>query len=48
MNKHTGGEALTVNLKPTAKAPGEVKVVHQLNQPTEASSFPGYSPSSPF
>ncbi|CAG04623.1 unnamed protein product, partial [Tetraodon nigroviridis] len=43
MNKHSGGEALNINLKPMAKPPVDIKVVHHLNQPMEDSSFPGYN-----
>ncbi|XP_036934162.1 pro-epidermal growth factor [Acanthopagrus latus] len=33
VNKHRGGEPLVVNIKPMAKPPLEIKVVHPLNQP---------------
>lgn len=33
INKYTGGEAVSVNIKPMAKPPVEIKVVHNLNQP---------------
>ncbi|KAM9356664.1 pro-epidermal growth factor [Symphorus nematophorus] len=43
VNKHTGGEAVNVNIKPMAKPPADIKVVHPLNQPMadSQSSFPG-------
>ncbi|XP_068182287.1 pro-epidermal growth factor [Antennarius striatus] len=42
-DKHTGGESRNVNIKPMAKPPVDVKVVHLLNQPMEdpQSSIPG-------
>lgn len=45
VNKYTGGEPLNVNKKQMAKPPGDIKVVHPLNQPMadSQSSFPGYS-----
>uniref|UniRef100_A0A671YI11 Epidermal growth factor n=1 Tax=Sparus aurata TaxID=8175 RepID=A0A671YI11_SPAAU len=33
VNKHSGGELKIVNVKPMAKPPLEIKVVHPLNQP---------------
>lgn len=48
VNKRTGGEAQDVNLKPMAKPPVDLKVVHHLNQPMADSSFPGYNPSQAF
>ncbi|KAM3612867.1 uncharacterized protein V6R79_015905 [Siganus canaliculatus] len=43
VNKYTGGEPLNVNIKPMAKPPVDIKVVHLLNQPMAdfQSSFPG-------
>ena len=43
INKSTGGEAVNVNLKPMAKAPIDIKVVHFLSQPMAdtPSSIPG-------
>ena len=43
VNKHTGGEPLSVNIKPMAKPPVDIKVVHPLNQPMadSQSSLPG-------
>lgn len=33
IHKYAGGEAVSVNIKPMAKPPVEIKVVHDLNQP---------------
>ncbi|XP_035525395.1 pro-epidermal growth factor [Morone saxatilis] len=43
VNKHTGGESLSVNIKPMAKPAVDIKVVHPLTQPMadSQSSFPG-------
>ncbi|TMS17199.1 Pro-epidermal growth factor [Larimichthys crocea] len=43
INKYTGGEPLNVNIKPMAKPPVNIMVVHPLNQPMadSESSFPG-------
>ncbi|XP_056898300.1 pro-epidermal growth factor isoform X2 [Takifugu flavidus] len=41
VNKQTGEETLKVNIKPMAKAPVDIKVVHHLNQPMADSSAPG-------
>lgn len=41
VNKHTGEETLKVTIKPMAKAPVDIKVVHHLNQPMADSSAPG-------
>ncbi|XP_076595958.1 pro-epidermal growth factor [Chaetodon auriga] len=43
VNKYAGGQPLNVNIKPMAKPPVDIKVVHLLNQPMAASqsSFPG-------
>lgn len=45
VNKYTGGEPLNLNMKPMAKPPTDIKVVHLFNQPMadSKSSFPGYS-----
>ncbi|XP_032383448.1 pro-epidermal growth factor [Etheostoma spectabile] len=43
VNKYTGGEPRTVNIKQMAKPPVDIKVVHPLNQPMadSQSPFPG-------
>lgn len=33
VNKYIGGQPLDVNMKQMAKPPGDIKVVHLLNQP---------------
>lgn len=40
-NKYAGGEAVSVNIKPMAKPPVEIKVVHDLNQPMADSQNSG-------
>ncbi|XP_034739439.1 pro-epidermal growth factor [Etheostoma cragini] len=40
VNKYTGGEPLTVNIKQMAKPPVDIKVVHPLNQPMADSQSP--------
>lgn len=41
INKYAGGEAVSVNIKPMARAPVEIKVVHDLNQPMADSQTSG-------
>lgn len=41
INKYAGGEAVSVNIKPMAKPPVEIKVVHDLNQPMADSQNSG-------
>ncbi|XP_065815123.1 pro-epidermal growth factor [Labrus bergylta] len=43
LDKNTGGESLSVNIKPMGKPPVDIKVVHPLNQPMgdSQSTFPG-------
>lgn len=41
LNKFAGGEAVSVNRKPMAKPPGDIKVVHDLNQPMADSQTSG-------
>lgn len=43
INKYTGGKAVSVNMKPMAKPPIEIKVVHDLNQPMADSQNSGQS-----
>lgn len=41
INKYAGGEAVSVNIKPMARPPVEIKVVHDLNQPMADSQTSG-------
>lgn len=41
INKYAGGEAVSVNIKPMARPPVEIKVVHHLNQPMADSQTSG-------
>lgn len=43
IHKYAGGEAVSVNIKPMAKPPVEIKVVHDVNQPMADSQNSGQS-----